>query len=61
MDPNTNLKEQLDLARLIVYTHDKGYKVPHETSDRLAELVIALDEWISNGGFLPERWKRKGE
>lgn len=26
--------------------------------DRLAELVEALDEWISNGGALPTAWER---
>jgi hypothetical protein len=25
---------------------------------RLAELVLALDEWIRKGGFLPTRWRR---
>ena len=24
----------------------------------LAELVRALDEWISKGGFLPDAWQR---
>ena len=27
--------------------------------ERLAELVIALDEWISKGGFLPDQWRGK--
>jgi hypothetical protein len=24
---------------------------------RLAELIEALDQWITGGGFLPERWR----
>ena len=58
MDPNANLKEQRDTAWLICSGID------HMTADQLqtnalhlAQLVIALDEWLRNGGFLPERWK----
>ena len=42
MDPNANLLEQLRLAS--------------NQGGRLAELVIALDDWIARGGFLPTRW-----
>lgn len=52
MDPNANLVEQLELARSIL---DEG-KYPDDRPDRLAELVIALDEWIKKGGFLPVQW-----
>jgi hypothetical protein len=62
MDPNANLREQLDLARDILA--DAG--VPHErTSDRdldasraesLAEHVVALHEWRAKGGFPPDGW-----
>jgi hypothetical protein len=27
-------------------------------ADRLVELVEALDNWISQGGFLPKAWKK---
>ncbi len=30
-----------------------------EAADRLAELVLALDEWARKGGALPERWLQK--
>jgi len=26
--------------------------------ERAAELFDALDQWISRGGFLPEKWRR---
>jgi len=44
MDPNANLEELLEWAE--------------KSNSRGAELVRALDEWISGGGFLPQRWQR---
>lgn len=56
MDPNANLKEQLEIARAILSDdeYDTGYDAV-----RLAELVEALNEWIVKGGFLPKDWSRK--
>lgn len=50
MDPNANLKEQLELASKLVEANNT------EDAARLAELVIALSKWLCNGGFLPEQW-----
>jgi hypothetical protein len=47
MDPNTALAEIRDLAKN-ASTYDEWH--------RLAELVTALDEWISKGGFFPREW-----
>jgi len=63
MDPDANLKEQLQLAAAL---EDVDYDQLDENSKeaaisdacRLAELVLALDEWISKGGFLPKLWSR---
>lgn len=62
MDPKANLAEQLKLARRIIVTADGtlDWAIPvHKPEDveRLAELVIALDEWMQNGGFSP--WPRE--
>lgn len=54
MDPNANLKEQLEIARAIL--SDKEYDTGYDAV-RLAELVEALHEWIMKGGFLPDAWK----
>ena len=54
MDPNANLEEQRELAYRIVELNDSR----EATYDRLAELVIALDEWITKGGALPTAWSR---
>jgi hypothetical protein len=51
MDPNSNLEEQLRLAADLV-------EIGSADAARLAELVLALDEWIRRGGFIPARWNR---
>lgn len=55
MDPNANLAEQRRLVAHILSGKKLGYDADAE---RLAELVEALDEWITHGGFLPKEWKR---
>ena len=55
MDPNANLSEQLGCARRIL-AEDGAHP---DDAIRLAELVEALDVWLSSGGFLPDRWQHK--
>jgi hypothetical protein len=59
MDPDANLKDQLTLAQRLLRNLEAEPMVSAEEADvmRLAELVLALDEWIRKGGFLPERWR----
>lgn len=63
MDPNANLEEQRKLAKwlLIQLSTDKAMLAEFDSADeaaRLAELVQALDEWLSGGGFLPKDWNK---
>lgn len=60
MDPDANLKEQLELAEKIrrEVENPLQYKVSEEDVHRLAELVIALDKWLCRRGFYPETWER---
>ena len=64
MDPDTNLLEQRSIARRIKHLIDSEAVYSQEDMiedlDRLAELIDALDGWLSKGGYLPERWKREG-
>jgi hypothetical protein len=55
MDPTANLTEQIKLAEAI-----QGH-LPFldEDGDRLAHLVLDLDEWLRKGGALPEPWRKK--
>ena len=70
MDPNANLTEQLRLAHGLIDIWDEGAKVEREFTPEerrqmeldamcLAELVLALDDWRTKGGFLPTRWQPK--
>jgi hypothetical protein len=56
MDPNANLTEQLELAGRIIELTDAEDVVDIRETARLAELVLSLNKWIRNGGFLPEIW-----
>jgi hypothetical protein len=61
MDPNVNLVEQRRLAARIIAAFDsKGGKggPDRDSVSRLAELVEALDGWLSKGGALPAAWRR---
>jgi len=53
MDPNANLIEQRRIAQAIVDSPDAH----SYGAVRLAELVLALDQWMTNGGFAPGEWK----
>ena len=63
MDPNANLEEQLRIAKWFRKQEDDGNDVPRHIVEaqmsRLSELVVALDEWVSSGGFLPDKWTKK--
>lgn len=51
MDPDENYQSLKRLAERELAEGDGK-------SDRMAELFLALDEWISGGGFLPKPWRR---
>lgn len=52
MDPDANLSETLILAKHLA----SGNLYSASDGERLAELVLAMDEWLRSGGFLPEPW-----
>lgn len=49
MDPTANLNRQLELAKALV-------EAGSPEAAELAELVLALDEWLTRGGLRPEPW-----
>lgn len=57
MDPDANLREQLEIATEIIAASDEDEGISEVEAVRLAELMIALDEWIRRGGFLPDAWR----
>lgn len=57
MDPDANLKESIQLSKRIIKCADSGiigYKPSDDDVVRLAELVLALNEWRLKGGYTPE-------
>jgi hypothetical protein len=52
MDPNAILES----IRELVASNEQRILSPSD-GDTLAELVGALDEWLSRGGFLPGAWR----
>ena len=55
MDPNANLQEQFRISKRAI----DGHPLPTDL-ERLAELVLALNEWLQSGGFLPSLWRNAG-
>lgn len=58
MDPIANITEQRKLASKILALYDADEPIDEDDTARLAELVIALDEWQAGGGFSP--YDKKG-
>ena len=56
MDPDANLQEQITLANGIIESAENETGEIILQAIRLAELVLALDEWLTRKGFPPERW-----
>lgn len=48
MDPDANMAEQREIAAAILIGQPADV-------ERLAELVLALDKWLGNGGY-PPKW-----
>ena len=59
MDPDAALEELLCLVGLAAAPADGeiGELIDGDEVVRVAELVEALDSWLTGGGFLPQRWK----
>lgn len=57
MDPDAALAELLDLARAHQAELDDESTSPHADTGRMADLVLALHEWIDRGGYIPTAWQ----
>lgn len=58
MDPDANLREQRVLAQRIGDAEARGVPAPSGYAERLAELALALDDWMKHGGFPPKDWQQ---
>jgi hypothetical protein len=61
MDPNETLGIMLDRARSILDLRDECPEDDPMADEavELAEACLALDLWLTRGGFLPRAWERK--
>jgi hypothetical protein len=63
MDPTSNYAQQVWLAYSMQDCSDGGHSVKQCTclidADRLVELVLALNAWISRGGFPPDQMRTR--
>lgn len=53
MDINETLEQLIDIANRIHDGDEREYD-----AGEMADLIDNIDHWLSNKGFLPERWKR---
>jgi hypothetical protein len=64
MDPNANLDEQRVIVARMHARLDGGEVFDNTVAqrldgERLADLMLALDDWIVGGGFLPASWQQR--
>jgi hypothetical protein len=59
MDPDAALEELLRLVDLVTAQAEAEIDPPTDCCDifRISELLLALDSWLTAGGFMPRRWK----
>lgn len=58
MDPDANLQETRELVKKIIKDYEGDDGIDPDDAARLADLVEALDGWLSKKGFLPKEWQR---
>lgn len=56
MDPDATLATMRDLRQAIMTSTGGDEDALRSDAFELAELVEALDEWLTKGGFLPTEW-----
>jgi hypothetical protein len=62
MDPDVCLREAREIAERVQKAYDDpdGNGVDQDDANQLAAHVVALDDWLRKGGFLPAAWKPGG-
>jgi hypothetical protein len=62
MDPNASLERMLELAQLLRNDRDERIILPSDeiadAKDQLVEYVLALHDWLAQGGALPNEWSK---
>jgi cell division GTPase FtsZ len=64
MDPEEALRQLRELSNKVIVISNEpdlnegDFETVFTTAVEMAEQFQALDNWISNGGFLPKDWKK---
>jgi hypothetical protein len=58
MDPNETLAQIRNYRWRVESYAGTEFEELRELAEGLAERVGALDNWIRNGGFLPDAWRQ---
>ena len=59
MDPDKTLLELRSALPILMGDWQPGQNVDHDaTVETALAAALALDDWISKGGFLPKAWHR---
>ncbi len=58
MDPTKLLEDLLKWAHKVTFGDTRDFRDARENIDEAAEIVLSLDEWLTDGGFLPEQWRQ---
>lgn len=56
MDPNKLLHELIRLCDAVYHDNSTQPGAREEDINQLCDFVEQLDDWLSNGGFLPQAW-----
>jgi hypothetical protein len=55
MDPNTALKQLLEIAKEWLDNHEQFTLSTDDITD-MCQAIVGLDEWLNKGCFPPQRW-----
>lgn len=58
MDPDKCLAELVELATEVVNREEVSLEDYQGRASRACELVLALNEWMERGGFVPKAWTK---
>ena len=60
MDPNIALDKLREMCRRAL-DEDSPEDIESDLAEDICEAFEALDQWLSNGGFLPSEWRQPAD
>lgn len=58
MDPNKTLESILEYAKNVIHEYEDSDSngIDQDEAGNLAQMILNLHAWLSNGGFFPDAW-----